>query len=188
MSEASISILPWNNGNCFIRVISGVSEAHQSAPLSSSYKLTWKNNSGKRTLFMFYVTFPYQPDILGSQITTQYFGFTVTSQPYTPPVCPFGRGIKSVHWLMFTSPHLWSPARFSFPSLGLPLSSCHQGKQNTVAIETAREERNHRHFQWKERGPYMVISCLLPLGQVLSWVLQNVAFRKCFVRCVCRSA
>lgn len=67
---------------------------------------------------------------------------------YLPLLCPY----------LTSSPVLYSLSHFEL----LSLSSCHRGKQNTVAMETAhREERGSLWgFQCGDRSLYMAISCL----------------------------
>ena len=70
------------------------------------------------------------------------------------------------------SPPLTRRCALLIPVPPLPLSSRHQGKQHTVAIETAGEESSHTDAsrEKKERGPYMGISCLVlrPLAEAAS--------------------
>lgn len=59
--------------------------------------------------------------------------------------------------------HATRPVSFWTP---ISLFSCHAGKQNAVAMETACRDENSSlwDFQCGNRSPYMVISCLLAGG------------------------
>lgn len=88
------------------------------------------------------------PPVLYPQNIPLFFFIYSTQLVYLPLLCPY----------LTPSSILCSLSHFEL----LSFSSCHQGKQNTVAMETAhREERGSLwDFQCGDRRLYMAISCL----------------------------